>query len=641
MAGIEAFEKSERYINYISGNRIPYPENLVLELTTRRPTNCKCPHPYFSRSFTNETDIGDTALDYVLTSILPYVQNLILNGRGDPLIVEDKLLKTLDTALEFAVPVTINTHGLDFSDKLYDAVLNTCVQKVIFTVNAPDDETHKAICGRPIKPLLDTLEKLSELQKSGKKNRPDIHFRMVAIRDNMVLLPDLINLAYRYGASSLIVTPVSRMEDRDKDCAFRLHPDETEEIMYRSLIEAEMKGFDLRIDPPQFLDAIGAGNDIDQFLSGHIPPDPGNSDLFKDCTCIWSSAVVDAEGNILPCSGDCPPIGNIEHQSFQNIWYGEPFKALRKNYVSGFNQDECLACHDLIWRKKRPFKRLVNPEDANFFLFPGWFQSELEERTYRFTKDRAVVFLQRAESDLFVLVQIRKAPLEGAAAEGKIIINEHHVHPFQLPSSQWETLEFPLPGKGSPSDLVSVEIVPEKTIKPCETNSDSNDFRALGVKVSRIWLESWDKKVVYAQHLVLLGYEITPDSWEIDGDAVFRTFWRTLSPAEYDVKILLDMQREESKDEEVQTSHRYLSRISHLQHDFLLEHLGLPTSNWPEGIFIAHECRMPVPDTLIPGHYRIHLGVYPEGNPAKRIKISRSDREHKDNLALLGTVMIS
>jgi radical SAM protein with 4Fe4S-binding SPASM domain len=640
MAGIEAFEKSERYINYISGNRIPYPENLVLELTTRRSPHCECPQPYFSRSFTNEMDIGDTALDYVLTSILPYVQNLILIGRGDPLLVKDKLLKTLETALEFSVPVTLNTHGLDFSGTLYDAVLNSTVQKLVFTVNASDDETHKAICGCSITPLLDALETFSENRKSSKKNQPDIRFRMVAIRDNMVLLPDLINLAYRYGASSLIVTPVSRLEER-KECAFRQHSDETEEIMYRSLIEAEMKGLDLRTDPPQFLDAIGAGNDIDQFLSGHIPPDPGNKDLIKDCTCIWSSAVIDAEGNILPCSGDCPPIGNVERQSFQDIWYGGQFKALRKNYVSGFDQNECLACHDLIWRKKRPFKRLVNPEDAIFFMFPGWYQSELEERAYRFTKDRAVVFLQRDPSDLFVLVQIRKALFEGAAAEGKIIINEHHVHPFQLPSNQWETLEFPLPENSSSHDAVSVEIVPAKTVRPRDTNSDSNDLRALGVKVSRIWLESWAKKVVYAQQLVLLGYEIAPDSWEIDGDAVFRTFWRTLSPTEYDVKILLDLQREDSQETDGNTSSKYPSRISRLQHDFLLEHLGLPTSNWPEGIFIAHEYRMPVPDTLVPGHYRLHLGVYPEGDPAKRIKISRSDREHQDNLALLGTVMIS
>ena len=641
MAGIEAFDKSKRYINYVSGDNIPYPEELVLELTTRKPANCSCPEPYFIQPTSIIQDINPTTLDYVLTSILPYVQKLLVNGRGDPVLSEEALIKTLEFAKEFSIPVTIHTHGLDFTKEILNGVLNSSVQNLVFSVNAPDEKKYKKICSCSIKPLLETLEIISERKKTRNQILPEIQFRMVAVKENIGLLTDILNLAYRYNASSLIVTPLFVGNDSKDNCAFRHHFDETEEIMYRSLIEAEMKGLDLKIEPSQLLEALGSGGDIEQYLSGKIPPDSISGEWIKDNSCLWNSVFVDVEGNILPSKVSDTSLGNLEQESFQSIWYGEPFKTLRRNYVAGFNQTDPFSCHQLLWRKKRPLKRLITPDDPNFFLFPGWFESELEERTHRYTRDRATVFLQQDETDLFVLIQMRKAPFSEAAVQGKIVINENTVYPFNLLTNHWETFEYPLPDKSSNEDAVSVEIIPEKTVRPHGLDEKSADFRSLGVKVSQIWLESWAKKVVYAQKLVLLGYEIIPDSWERDGDAVFLTYWRTLSKTERDMKVLLDFQRENN--EEVDSAEKEVDSgsLSSVQHDFLLSHLGLPSSNWSEGVFISHECRIPIPSNLTPGHYRIHLGIYPEGEPKKRAKITRSDREHHENLALLGTVMIS
>ena len=641
MAGIEAFEKSERYANHISGDLLPYPEKLVLELTTRRTSGCNCPRPLTSRQVYHDSDLNRKTLDYVLTSILPYVQILHLGGRGDPLLVEDDLIHTLDFAHDFSVPVILETHGLNFSERIMDAILKSSIKKIIVSVNAPDEQNHLKICGSSIVPLQTALEKFSDARKSGNHNTPEIQMQMTATRDNIELLPEIINFAYRYGASSLVIVPMSLSQDPENISAFRYYRDTAEEVIYRSLIESEMKGFQLGTEPPQLLDALGAVEDINLFLSGQISPDPENEDFIRDCSCIWSHTFIDAEGNVLPCQGEFPPVGNITGQSFQDIWYGNHFKAIRRNYVTGFSASECLACHNLVWRKKRPAKHVVTPSDTNFFLFPGWFEAELEERDFRFTKERAIVFLNRAEQHLFALIQLRKASFDGAPGQGKIVLNASDVHDFELKSNQWETLEFPLPDNGNGDDLVSLEIIPEKAVRPIDISPDNEDYRCLGVKVARIWLESWSKKVVFAQQLVLLGYEVSPETWEVDGDVIFRTFWRTLSQTERDLKILLDFQHEENGSSGRADSKKSSSRLTALQSDFLLDHRGLPSSNWPAGTFIAHEFRLPVPDKLKSGHYRIHLGVYPEGDPKKRVKISRSDREHHDNLALLGTVLIS
>ncbi len=640
VAGIETFEKSERYADHISGDRIPYPEKLFLELTTRRFVGCHCPRPLTSRPSATETDLNGETLDYILTSIVPYLQELHLGGRGDPFLVEDNLIKILASAVEFSIPVTIETHGLNLSDRMIDALSRSSVRKLILSVNAPDESSHLQICGCSIGSLIETLDKLALLRQSHPGGFPEICMRMTAVRDNIELLPELMNFAHNHGASSLIIVPMTLSDDPDKLSAFRYHRDNAEEVIYRCLIESEMKGFRLEAEPPQLLDALGAVDDIQLFLSGQIPPDPRNEDFIRDCSCIWSHTFIDADGYVLPCQGEFPPVGNITGQAFQDIWYGNQFKAIRRNYVTGFGSSECLACHNLVWRKKRPAKHIITPSDPNFFLFPGWLEPELEERDFRLTSDRAAVFLNRANPHLFALAQMRKASYESAPCKGKIVINNHDVHHFELQSSQWETLEFPLPDNGKLDDLVSLEIIPDKTFRPIDVNQEALDYRNQGIKVSRIWLESWSKKVVFSQQLVLLGYELSPETWEVDGDVLFRTFWRTLSQTERDIKILLDFQYEEAETGR-SASTKASTRMTSLQSDFLLDHRGLPTSNWQAGTFIAHEFHLPVPDNMKPGHYRIHLGVYPEGDPKKRIKISRSDREHHDNLALLGTVLIS
>jgi radical SAM protein with 4Fe4S-binding SPASM domain len=637
VSSIEVFEKSSRFINYLTGDKIPFPAKLHLELTTRHPSQCSCPAPLQHRSFTSghEIDISEDTLDYILTSILPYVQELHLSGRGDPVLAESRLLKTLDSAAEFAVPVVLETHGLAVTEAVIQAIFACPVNKILIHLNAPDAKNYQNICGCSMDPLLQFLETLTG---DSTRKIPELHFQTVIVHDNIQLLPELINIAYRYNAQSLTITPMSMKNDPDKLSAFRYHRDTTEEMIYRCLIESEIKGLCFKTYPEQLIDALGSVDDIDAYLSGQIPPCANGADMIRDFSCFWNQTIIDADGHVFPCFGDHPPVGNVEHQSFQDIWYSSGFQSLRRNYLSDFTGGNCHECHNLVWHRKRPARVCIMPDDSNFFLFPGWFDIELEERPFRYTMDHAAVFLRRDKTHLFALVQLKKAPCEGASNTGKIIINDSDVFTYDLPGNQWETLEMPLPDTESPNDLVSVEIVPDMTVRPSLRNSKSTDSRCLGVKVSKIWLETWSQKVVFAQQLVLLGYDISPEVLDVDGDVIFRTYWRTLAQMDYDVKVFVEFVKEDEKSLNT-TEEKTGEQI--VQHDYLLLYRSLPGSNWQPGEFIAHEQCFPLPETLEPGHYSISLGLYPEGDPKNRLKITRSDRKYKGSLALLGTVLIS
>lgn len=637
MSSIEAFENSTRFINFLAGNQVPFPEKLFLELTTRNHPDCNCPEPMQKERTraVSDTDIADDLLEYILTSILPYVQELHLTGRGDPLLAEKQLTKTLEYAADFSVPVIIETHGLTDKPESISKFFRSPVQKLFIRLDAPDKTSYQNICGGPFEQLIQFLDMLSDDSNHAVS---EINFQTVLVHENIGLLPEMINFAYRYNATSLILTPMSLTNDPDKISAFRYHRDLTEEMVYRCLIESELKGLCLRTDPEQLIDALGTVDDIGAYLSGKIPPSSNGTDMIRDCSNLWKQTVIDSEGKVFSCLFEQPPVGSILNQTFQDVWYGDALQTIRRNYLSDPAQFNCNTCHSPVWQKKKPAKTYVTPDDSNFFLFPGWFDIELDERPFRYTRDNAAVFLKRERSHLFAVIQLKKASFEGSSNTGNIIVNKHEVFPYQLPGNHWETIELPLPDNGSSKDLISIEIVPDSTIRPSLNNSEYSEHRSLGVKVSKIWLESWSKKVVYSQQLVLLGYDILPEVLEVDGDFIFRTYWRTLSQMDFDVKVYIEF----TKEDETQSLTSDNQNNKHIiQFDYLLLHRNLPGSNWTPGTFIAHEHCLPLPEALQPGHYSLSLGLYPEGDPKKRLKISRSDRPHKNDIALLGTVLIS
>jgi len=635
----EAFEKSTRYAEHMSSDRLPYPDTLVLELTTRRTEGCRCPKALTEPVGGEAQDIDPDLLEYIQTSILPYVQCLHLTGRGDPLEAGDALISTLEMAREFSVPVIIDTHAHGVDDAVFNAITSGTVTTLNIMLNAADEKMHRDLCGCSLEPLTRFMDKLHAAAGKKKSATPNITLKMVATSKNIETLPEIVAVAEKWHARNLVVVPMSLNEDPDKISAFRYHRDITEEVMYRALIEAEMAGFEIKTEPEQLMDAMGAVESIEQFLAGQMSPEPDNDQWVRDCSCIWNHAIVDVDGNVLPCYGDFPPVGNLTGQAFQDVWFGKHMRTLRRNLLTGCGAAECSNCHHLLWRKKRTPKSILLPDDEIFHLFAGWFEPELEEKSYRWTREKAVVFLERREDHLFLLIQMRKAPFEGAPDSGKIIINHSESVPFQLQSNTWETLEIPLPEQDD-DPLACIEIVPHLTIRPATINDEHPDMRSLGVKVGRLWLESWSKKVVFNKQLILLGYEVSPESWNVGGDVVFRTFWRTLGQTEKDMKMFLEINSDDAAADQKDSEFGKLRQAS-MQHDDLLQHKGLASSNWPAGTFIAQETIVPIPDNLIPGHYRIRLGLYPEGAPKKRLKIVRSDREHSDNLALLGTVLIA
>jgi len=640
----DCLENSGKYLDYMSSDRIPFPKSLQIELTSYCNLECvMCPRTLGAHRSEPNKHMEPEILEYIISSILPYVQRVDVVGDGEPLTAPELLFDLLENADFFKIPVTICTNGILLDEKMSERLIDSNLHDMNISIDAAEPETYARIRGADFDQLLDNIRTFSRLKKEAGKDTPHLHFSMVAMKDNIEELQSLVNLARDLGVESVTVQAMGEEDDSVKgQSAFLHHRDLAEEVIYMSLIESEAMNFPLKLWPDQLMDVMASNEELGPFLTGEAPP-PGESENFrKNCSFLWETPFITTNGDVRPCCANLPPVGNLKDKSFHDIWYSPEYANLRRRLLKNELDDACLKCPGMSWRNVTPPKSNLVATDTAFDLFPGWYSPELEERYYRWSREKAALFLKRKKSDLFCLVQMRKAGLENAPESGNILIDSDITFPFELKTTIWETMEIPLPNAVE-DDLTKIEINLSHSVRPSELDDSSTDSRDIGIKLSRIWFESWPKKVVFGNQLLLLGYEITPESWATGGDAIVTTYWRTLDKTHVDMKLFLHLTREKDSGSASTPLKRKLgmTRKDFFQADQLLQANGQASSMWIPGMFVAQEHRISIPEEINPGHYRLEIGLYPEGAPKDRLSIARSDRPTKDDQALLGTILVS
>ncbi len=627
-------ERCENYLNLMSSKRIPYPQVLNLELTSKTEhRSLKYPEPVGYRELAKGDVLDGNLLHYIITSILPYCELLNIRGFGDPLMTPDMLFETLEAAKYFGIPATLTTSAALLSQETIKKLIEAKLKSIYITLDAASEKTHSTLHSDSFKSVVEGINTLIKTREELKVAYPSIMLTMIALKENIAELEQIIALAKSIEIPCLTVQVLlEETEDFKEQSAFVYHRDTAEEIYYRSLIEAELEGFELKISPDNILDILPAANE-NQSLSTLVisPPDTGG-DWVKDCMAPWNEITVRSNGDVYCCPEGKNPLGNISKDSFSAVWYGKSLSKLRNDILVSTENTPDSDCRFRGWRKVSRLKSSVSAGDDMLNYFPGWYRTELEERDFRWCRKKSALLLQRMPSEQFLLMQARRAPLKDAPLKGFLVLNSKERTPFELKSTDWETLEFLLPKIEEP-EILQIEIELTHEIRPSEIDENSQDSRFLGMKFSRIWLEDWSKKVVFGQQLVLLGYEMAPETWIPGGDVLFRTFWRVLDQSPENLKLVLKCFPQDDKSSD--------NSEVHFQSDHLLEYHGSPSSMWVPGMFIAQEHRFPVPENIQPDHYRLELGLYPEGSPKKILEIVRSDRPHDNNRALLGTILIS
>jgi MoaA/NifB/PqqE/SkfB family radical SAM enzyme len=290
-----------------------------------------------------------------LEPYIPYFQSLALNGSGEPLL-SPALPDILDILARQKSPAVTFTSHLQLLDrKRAEMIVTSGVTNVTVSVDAACKETFERI-RTPSKweKLLRALDLLNEVKRDLRSETPQICFAMNCMRQNIEELPDLIDFAHRHGGAWVLATNTIIYDEAMRDQALVDHPELTRRMVVEATRRAAQYGirFDNRVlDPPAEPPALGdeapAVDDLPAPTPQAAPdlaPRAERSEILKACQMPWTGLMVESDGNTKVCCYTSPYVGNLNEQTLEEIWNGEPIKALRKSFIDGCPPEGCVNC---------------------------------------------------------------------------------------------------------------------------------------------------------------------------------------------------------------------------------------------------------------------------------------------------------
>jgi len=298
--------------------RFQYPSLLTIALTNRCNLNC---------FICNRENIppGELCFDNLakLNDAIRYARAVNLTGLGESLIYP-KFGEVVERVLSLGRKgriLRIITNGTRLSEDTGHLVKGR-LQRLTISLNAAS----AGIYNRDMVPgdFDTTLASIRSCMGAiGDKDRRAVRLHFVAHTRNYEEIPEFVRLASNLKVGSVSIGHF--MASSGEGAAYvLLH---VKEAYNRLLLEAEALAKDLDI----VFEARRFRSETPRSSQGCLSP-------FHEC-------YVDVDGNVTPCCFAGGHImGNVYESSFENVWFGESYKRLRKH----LNLPSCSDCARLI-----------------------------------------------------------------------------------------------------------------------------------------------------------------------------------------------------------------------------------------------------------------------------------------------------
>ena len=371
---ISSFESDFDLLKETWDGRVHFsPKYLQIEHTTRCNARCiMCNHLY-----TGNRGAQDLNLNILqkLESIFPYVEIVMLNGDGEPFLYPF-ILESLRLFQKYEIKIGTNTNLTCIPDNIWD-----CLNESFAFLNISCDGSSKELYERIRKGLsfdlfVSNLKKLNSIAPSLSKN-----LDCVLMRQNIGDMVNLVCFASDYGFNSIKFHSlgINPIIENDNDA-----PDLYEYYLAQQIKKAKNAAdhLGIKIEVPivdvkepgsvesdlrriieeeqHSTDRIGKAESLEMDLTMQnnrsMVSDNDYFDRFEyGDMCKWAveRCYIDLLGNVTTCCYDmCHFYGNLQEQSFEEIWNGHEYRLFRKRMIQGKLPEWCKYCQ---WIKQPTF----------------------------------------------------------------------------------------------------------------------------------------------------------------------------------------------------------------------------------------------------------------------------------------------
>lgn len=301
-----------------------YPKRLHIEVTSRCNFKClTCKHGFVNYG----NDMSETILKTVIEELLPYANEIEMQGTGESLL-SPNFNRLFDATKQYPniKKILITNASLISEEQISDFVRSN--MELIVSLDGASFDSYRL--NRPVGDfgkIMSTLKKIGEEREKNGNSKFSYIINMVATRENFHCIAELINLAKQIGVDFVHISEVRECMP-DKSTWDRLKLDQYDE---RSIFETYVSNCAI------LAEETGVGFSFN-------PYEKRNQIKKKICVSPWQHVFIGADGEVKFCCEQNFVIGNLLHESFDEIWSGEKATEFRNCMIEGSYHSICRNC---------------------------------------------------------------------------------------------------------------------------------------------------------------------------------------------------------------------------------------------------------------------------------------------------------
>jgi MoaA/NifB/PqqE/SkfB family radical SAM enzyme len=325
---------------------VPLPKYLQLEVVGQCNLRCRMCPIQFRRDGPPHGPLAFMDFD-LFTGLLdqfPELERLQLQGLGEPMM-HPRFFEMIETAVARGITVSTNTNLTLLSARRAELCVTSGLDELHASVDGATAATFEHIrVGARFDRVIANLERLVDVRRHHGRATPRLRMVVVAMRQNLHELTDLVRLAHRLGLDTVFVQhlchdfaesslPPHYRPMRDFVDAETLLGEEIERIHYefeRATATARELEVDLRLPQTR--------------PRSHPPRTPGP----ERCSWPWTGAYVSYQGVAMPCCMVATPdrinLGNMASAGASAVWNGSKYAEFRDALCSETPPEVCRSC---------------------------------------------------------------------------------------------------------------------------------------------------------------------------------------------------------------------------------------------------------------------------------------------------------
>jgi radical SAM protein with 4Fe4S-binding SPASM domain len=276
--------------------------------------NLRCPQcPSGLREFTRPTGMLQNKLfESVIQQLKKHVHSLTFYFQGEPYLNPD-FLNMVAFANKNGLYTITSTNAHYLNEETAKQTVLSKLDKLIISVDGVTQEVYEQYrIGGNLDKVIEGTKEILKQKKALRSKTPHVVWQFVVFKSNEEQIEAVKQLGREIGVDEV---KIKTAQIYDFEHGHDLIPNEEKYARYKKNSNGQ---FEIK------------------------------NKLLNQCWRMWQGCVITWDGKIVPCCFDKDAkykLGNLESETFETIWYSEPYNQFRKSVLKSRSQiDICTNC---------------------------------------------------------------------------------------------------------------------------------------------------------------------------------------------------------------------------------------------------------------------------------------------------------